>query len=327
MQNVLFASTLHDPNGSLLEPLSLAVDVVLSNYRGWVLNITTTTDPRVKELLKDLEGRGIYSTEPDPKNPIVENKIENDHLNVLREAITVARKLGINKIQYTDGDRIVVAGKYFPNDLSEMAKIASDIGDTNSYLNLRRSPEDYFTHHPPLVETEFEINRLYSQVFGTTLDITSTAHVMSRDVVEEILRRSPQMEPVDFPPPKWLLIAKETDAEIRSLETHNVLTFETPEQHRTQVSTEIAGDYHLLQQAYMATLGLESYKNPKEWRLRFETERQYIGLLRNHLEIFGFNPHQKESLQKELQVSLKHLEGLQKAVIEALEGSGKGPER
>lgn len=150
MQNVLLASTLHDPNGSLLEPLTQAAEVVLSNYRGWVLNITASTDPRVKELLKSLGDYGVYVTEPDPKNPIVENKIENDHLNVLREALAVAGKLGINKIQYTDGDRIIVAAKYFPDDLSEMAKISSNIGVTRSYLNLRRSPEDYFTHHPPL---------------------------------------------------------------------------------------------------------------------------------------------------------------------------------
>lgn len=320
------ASTLHDPNGSLLEPLNQAVEVVLSNYRGWVFNITTATDPRVKELLKSLKERGIYITESDSTDPIVSNKIENDHLNVLRKASVIAKELGINKIQYTDWDRIIVAAKYFPEDLSAMAKVASEIGDTNSYLNLRRSPKDYFTHHPPLVQTELEFNRLYSKVFGIPLDIGSTAHVMSLDVLEEIVKRSPEMEPVSFPHPKWLIIARRMGATIRSLETHNVLTFETPEQHRTHFNAEVT-DYHLLQQAYMATLGLESYKNPNEWRLRFETERQYIGLLQNHLDIFGFNPQQKEGLQKELQVSLKHLEGRQKAIIEALEGSGKEPER
>lgn len=353
MQNVLLASTLHDPNGALLEPLKQAVDVVLSNYRGWVLMITTSTDPRVKELLKSLGGRGVYITEPDPENPIVKNKIENDHLNVLRKALVIARKLGINKIQYTDWDRIIVATVHFPKDLGHMANQADELtGETKSYLNFRRSAEDYFSHHPPLVETEFEINRLYSKVFGTTLDITSTSHVMSHDLVEEILRRSSQMEPVNFPEPKWLIIAKEAGATIRSLDTHNVLTFETPEQYKTQVSeavakgkfkrvTETEGgeiqrsqlqvadieNYSLLQQAYMATFGVESYKNPKEWELRFMTERQYLTLLQNHLDIFGFNPEQKEGLLGELQRSLKLLEGRQKAIIEALEGSGKGPER
>lgn len=366
MQNILLASTLHDPNGSLLEPLSKAADVVLSNYRGWVFNITTATDHHVKELLKSLEGRGIYITEPDPENPIVENKIENDHLNVLREAIAVAKKLGINKIQYTDGDRIVVAAVHFPKELGHMANQADELtGDTKSYLNFRRSIEDYVSHHPPLVETEFPINLLYSRVFGTTLDITSTAHAMSTDLVEEILRRSPQMEPVNFPHPKWLIIAKETGAEIRSLETQNVLTFETPEQYKTQVSKEVAkdefekvtekeegkvqrsilkvsdieGNYSLLQQAFMATSGLESTKDPEERGRRFTTEKQYLELLQNHLDIFGFNPQQQETLRYELQGSLRLMEGWGKLVNrgfsegwqividELLEQRGGGPER
>lgn len=366
MQNILLASTLHDPSGSLLEPLSKAADVVLSNYRGWVFNITSSTDPRVKELLKSLEGRGIYITEPDPEKPIVDNKIENDHLNVLREAVDVAGKLGINKIQYTDGDRIVVAAVHFPEDLGHMANQADELtGDTKSYLNFRRSAEDYISHHPPLVETEFPINLLYTRVFGTILDITSTAHAMSTDLVDEILRRSPQMEPINFPHPKWLIIAKEVGAEIRSLETQNVLTFETPEQYKSQVSKEIAegkfekisekeegkvqkstlkasgieGNYSLLQQAYMATFGIESIKNPKEWELRFATERQYIKLLQNHLDIFGFNPQQQETLRNELQGSLRLMEGWGKLVDrgfsegwqividELLEQRGGGPER
>lgn len=353
MQNVLLASTLHDPNGALLEPLNQAVNVVLSNYRGWVINITAATDPRIKELLKSLENRGVYMTESDLGKPVVSNKIENDHLNVLSGALVIAKNLDINKIQYTDGDRIIVAAKYFPVDLAEMARMASEIGDANSHLNFRRSPEDYFTHPPPLVQTEFEVNRLYSTVFGITLDVPSTAHVMSRDLVEEVLRRSPQMEPVNFPQPKWLIIAKMMGAKIRSVETHNVLTFETAEQLKARVSEEVAKgkfakakegeegaversklqvtdferNYSLLQQAYMTTFGVASMKNPQEWKLRFGTAGQYLTLLLNHLDIFGFNPQQEKNFQEELQRSLRYLEDWEKVMFKALEGSGKGVER
>ena len=331
MQNVLLASTLHDPQGALLYPLKQAVDIVLSNYRGWVFNITATTDPRVKDLLKSLEERGVYITESDSTNPIISNKIENDHLNVLRESFAVARKLGINKIQYTDWDRIVVAARYFPKDLEEMAKIASEsIGDSNGYLNFRRSPEDYFTHHPPLVQTELEFNRLYSRAFRIPIDIGSTAHAMSLDVLQEVLRKSPDMESVSFPHPKWLIIAKEMGAKIASVETHHVLTFETPEQFKTQVSERVNADlsnYSLLQKAFMATLGMESFKSPQEWELRFGTERQYLRLLQNHLDIFGLNDEQKVELQSELKKSLLNLEGRQEAILEALEQSGKGIEK
>lgn len=325
MQNILLASTLHDPRGALLESLKQAVDVVLLNYRGWVFSITTATDPRVKEFLKSQREQGIYVTEANPTSPIVPNEIEDNHLNALRKALAVAETLGTNKIQYTDWDRIVVAAKYFPEDFLKMAEMAADIGDTGSYLNLRRSLTDFLAHHLPLVHTESEFSGLYSKAFGIPIDIGSTAHVMSRDLAEEILRRSPQMEPVNFPQPKWIIIAKKAGAMIRSAETHNVLTFETPEQFSSQVGEE--RDYYLIQQAYMATLGAASNINPKEWELRFETERQYIGLLQIHLGIFGFNPEQKESFQGELQRSLKYLEGWQETMMNALEGSGKGPER
>lgn len=327
MQNILLTSTLHDPNGTLLEPLSKSTDVVLSNYRGWVFSITTATDQRVKEFLKSQENRGIYITKPDLTKPIVPNKIENDHLNALQGALVIAKQLGINKIQYTDWDRIVVAAKYFPEDFIKMAEMAAGIDDTGSYLNLRRSRKDLLTHHPPLVHTETEFSGLYSKAFGKPIDIGSTAHVMSRDLVEEILRRSPQMEPVNFPEPKWIIIAKEAGATIKSAETHNVLTFETPEQFREQIGAEVAENYQSVQQTYMDTLGAASNKSPKEWELRFETLRQYLILIQNHLDIFCFNSNQKEDFERELQRSLRYLEGWQETMTEALEGAPKGPER
>lgn len=331
MQNVLLASTLHDPQGVLLDPLKQTAAVVLSNYRSWVFNITTTTDPRVKELLISQEERGVYITEPDPAKPIVSNKIENDHLNALRKALAVAEKLGINKIQYTDWDRIIVAAIHFPKDLNHMAYLAAKLtGGTKAYLNFRRSPEDYFTHPPPLVQTELEFNRLYSKAFGMPIDIGSTAHAMSLDVLQKVIRKSPDMEGIDFPHPKWLIIAKEAGAKITSVETHHVLTFETPEQFKTQVNKDTAegkGNYSLLQQAFMATIGIESVKNPKEWELRFATERQYLTLLQNHLDVFGFSNERKTELQSELGRSLSHLEGRQKAILEALGQSANGVER
>lgn len=347
MQNVLLASTLHDPHGVLLEPLKQALDIVLSNYRGWVFNITAETDNRVKELLKSLGERGIYITGPDLANPIVANKIENDHLNVLREALAIAQRLGINKIQYTDWDRIVVAAKYFPEDLLEMAKVASEIGDTKSYLNLRRSPEDYFTHPPPLVQTELEFNRLYSEVFGIPIDIGSTAHVMSLDVLEEIIKRSLETQSISFPHPKWLIIAKEMGARISSVETHRVLTFETPEQFKEEVGKEvdkgnfqkvtesaegavkrsplqtvdIRNNFSLAQQVYMATLGRSSTLSKEEWQLRFSTERQYLNLLSNHLHNLGLGQRREDEMHQEINQAVVSMEGRMETILDGLSKS------
>ncbi len=333
MTEVLLCSTLHDPRGVFLDTLPKASSVVRKGYRGWVVNVTTTTDGRVKNTLKALAPLGVFLTETDPSQPLVSDKVENDHLYLLQETASIAGRLGISKIQYTDGDRIITAATHFPEDLRKMADGASGfIGKTGSYINFRRSVEDYFSHHPPLIQTEFEFNRIYSEVFGIPIDIGSTAHGMSLDVVQEILRRSPQMEPVSFPNPKWLLIAKEMGVLIQSEETRHVLTFETPDQFKKEVKEQIEeasirydlpiipinSPYKKLQQDYMATIGLTGTVSIQEWDLRFNTARQYLSLLKNHLSIFGYDEEKTGKLHNEINHSLLSLEGRQKAIEEAL---------
>lgn len=333
MNDVLLSSTIHDPRGVFLDVLQKASNVTLERYKGWVVNVTTTTDDRVKNALLALAPLGVFMTETDTDHPIVSDKVENDHLFLLKQAVAIAKDLGVGKIQYTDGDRIITAATYFPEDLRKMAGRASELlGNTRSYINFRRRVEDYFSHHPPLVQTEFEFNRLYSEVFGIPIDIGCTAHGMSVDVAGEILRRSPQMEAVSFPHPKWLIIAKEMGIPIRSEETQHVLTFETPDQFKKEVKERIDeasirldlpviptnSPYEKVQQDYMATLGLDSTISAREWDLRFNTERQYLSLLRNYLAIFGFDEEKERKLGNEINRSLLSMEGRQSTIEKAL---------
>lgn len=335
-KDVLLSSTLHDLRGVFLDSITQASKVVLENYRGWVVNVTTATDQRVKDALLALTSLGVFMTETDIANPIVGDKVENDHLYLLKQTVAVAKEVGVRKIQYTDGDRIITAATHYPEDLQKMADRALKLIDgTGSYVNFRRSLKDYFSHHPPLVQTEFEFNRLYSKVFGMPIDIGSTAHGMSLDVVEEIIHRSPQMEAVSFPHPKWLLIAKEMGTQIESEETKRVLTFETPDQFKKEVRERIDrvaihGDlplapaspsYETVQQDYMATLGLASTVSSGEWDMRFNTEGQYLTLLKNHLSIFGFDEEREVQLHGEINKSLVSMEGRHNAISEALRKS------
>lgn len=333
VKDVLLSSTLHDPRGVFLNSLTQASKIVLESYRGWVVNVTTTTDQRIKDALRALAPQGIFMTETDPNNPIVADKIENDHLYLLTQVVAIAKELRIGKIQYTDGDRIITAANHYPEDLQKMADRVSElVGDTRSYINFRRSLEDYFSHHPPLVQTEFEFNRLYSEVFGMPIDIGSSAHGMSLDVVEEVLHRSPQMEAVSSPHPKWLLIAKEMGILIKSEETQRVLTFETPDQFTGEIKQRIDkasprydlpiaptdSPYEEVQQDYMATLGLDSMLSKNEWDLRFNVERQYLAVLKNHLSVFGFSQEREEQIHNEINTSLGSMERRHIAITEAL---------
>lgn len=340
---VLLSSTLHDPNGIFKDKIEPAGDIVLQNYRCWIINTTVSTHQEVKDTIKSLSGRGIYFSETDPSVSIATDPVENDHLFLLAVTLRLAQTLNARKIQYTDGDRMIVAALHFQDDFRSMALVADNVTCSLSYLNFRRSHMDYFTHHPPLVQTELEFNRFYSEVFGIPIDIGSTSHIMSIDVLQAILERSNQMRPVSFPHPKWLLIAKEVGANITSAETENVLTFETPEQFRDEIIQQVdKGDivklvltehgvdrfpltledinrnYSLLQQVYMATLGLSSTLSEREWDLRFNTQRQYLELLESNLPIFKFDNHREEDLRRELKAALTSLEGRRKIILKAL---------
>ena len=69
-KDVLLGSTLHDPRGVFLDSITHASNVVLKNYKGWVINVTTTTDQRVKDVLRALAPLGVFMTETDPNNSI-----------------------------------------------------------------------------------------------------------------------------------------------------------------------------------------------------------------------------------------------------------------
>ncbi len=321
---VVLSSTLHDQKGAFLGNIDQASRVVLQNYHGWIVNATTVTHPKVIEGLRN---SGVIVTQTDPDNKIVDNKIENDHLYLLTRTLEYVRTLGTEKVQYTDGDRIFTAATYYPVDLANMATRANElVSDSRSYLNFRRSAQDYFAHHPPLVETELEFNRLYSKAFGGSVDIGSTAHGMSMDVLSQIIKRSPKMEPVSFPHPKWLIIAAEMDAELKSEETNNVLTFETPHQFleelylKTQGGITEAERYTQVQRAYMRTLGRDSTLSVKEWRdLRYKTQSEYLTLLKNHLRVLRLPPEEEAGLREDIDKSLNRSASKLAMIVDILE--------
>ena len=307
--DVLLCSTLHDPKGVFLDNIASVSHEVSKNYRVWVINVTTNTDKKIKERLKGLSNKGIIMTETDPGNMIVPNKIENDHLSLLKQAYRIALELGIKKIQYTDGDRIITAAEHFSKEFHQMARDASELTSfEKSYINFRRSQEDILTHHIPLVVTEAVFNRHYSDVFGLRIDIGSSGHSMSLDVLDKIISRSPAMESVSFPHPKWILIAKEMGATIQAVDTEKVLSFETPEQYKNETlerkSNFPGTSYPNLQKRYLDTLGRDSTYSAKEWNLRYKTLEEYLNVLKNHLNVFNLSSEKEDKIRKAIDNSL-----------------------
>jgi hypothetical protein len=322
-KDVLLCSTFNDPHGVFLNVLQNAINTVLENYRIWVINVTVITDPEVKKRLTELASERLIVTETDSNQPIVNDKIENDHLSLLTQVVKIATKKGFKKIQYTDGDRTITAASHYPDSLAEMADRSSQLLEQDCYVNYRRTPADYFTHHPPLVQTELEFNRLYSQTFGLPIDIGSTAHGLPLTLVKRIVDESKNMPTVSFPHPKWLMQAKIMGLPIISEEINRVLTFETPDQMRSEIQTQVQQDishfpYEEIQRLYMSTVGLSNFVSPPEWSLRFRTYNQYVKLLKTYVAAGLFPNIDRGQIMLEIDRSLRTMERWQKTIDEAL---------
>lgn len=334
MHTVLLASTLHDPQGRLVDDLPQAIKVVLSYYAGWVVSYTPITNRRIKSILGSYNKIYVSSSKKSHVKEIED--IEYNHLRALEIAYDVAKRRNVNTIQYTDGDRIIMAANRFPSSFAALFSLYKRYsGSHKFYINLRRTMDDFLAHHLPLVQTEKVFNSIYSDVFGMSLDLGSTAHGMSLDVVERILKDSEHFPRVSFPHPKWILIAVLMGAHIHSEEVPRMLTFETPEQYKKDVASQlgvhemqkhiekemrvtqradtvkfkqdikspitkddIEDNYFLLQQAYESTIGRFANVSQREWRLRFHTQHQYLSILLYMLPVLGLGSQESHYRQK-----------------------------
>lgn len=296
---IVLCSTLHDPKAGLLGTFSDSAKVVRENgFNSWIINVTSSTDLRIKQELRGLSEFGVIliETQADREHRLAENVITDDHFRAVQKAVEVAKEKGISRIVYCDGDRINMGAREYPKDFKEMSReLDKSIESKGTYVNVRRSRKDHLDHQTPLWATETVFNRAYSEAFGMPIDIGSTMHGMSLDVATKIYEEGPKMG-VEYPHPPFILVAKESGARIKSLEIPNILSSETPEQCRPDVEKDFGrtfSDYPELQKAWKATSGLTELHSKVAWDRRFKLEEQYLRVLAEHLINFGL-PAEKE---------------------------------
>lgn len=329
-KGIIFCSTLHDPKGGLKGTFRKAMEVIKeSGGVNWVINVTPSTDKGVKEELQELAGEGVImiETQLDREHRLAENFIQDDHLRVVQKAVEVAKELGLKRIFYGDGDRINMASRNYPKEFRLLMELAlREIDEEGTYVNFRRTREDYLLHQSPLYATERPFNELYSEAFEITLDIGSTFHGMSQDVAERIVKEGPKLD-IEYPHPVFFIVPKEGGATIKSFEVNKVLTCETPEQSRPDIEAEFKRkfpSYKELQDAWRATTGLELLYSPKEWERRFKLEGQYIKVLKDHLGNFGLSNEKEQELLKHIDHTQEVMERRKVRILEALSKTPEG---
>ncbi len=330
---MILCSTLHDPENRLLDDLTSASKVILKNFDEWVVRTSSITN---KEVIEELMKLGV-SVINDEHIIIPDNTIENDHLVALSQGYEHSISTNSLALIYIDGDRVVMAAKYFKDEFKKMADMVNKITFKEKYyLNLARSTEDFFTHHAPLVQTELGFSALYNDIFLKPIDIGSTGHVMTLDVARSILEQSPHMERVTYPHPLWLIIAKKMGATIDTRAVEKVLTFETPEQYRTEINERLLKlgkhdesqtykdphiQYAVLQDEYMTTLGIKgplSATSPEEWGRRFDLEKSYLQVLKKYLNDIVSSKTKVAFFEKEIDEKIKTMTAQKEAIIKTL---------
>lgn len=330
---MILCSTLHDPENRLLDDLASASKVILKNFDTWVVRTSLLTN---KEVVKELEKLGVFVV--NNKHAIIpDNTIENDHLIALSQGYEHSKLVNANTLIYIDGDRVVMAAKYFKDEFKKMAdKVNKITYKEKYYLNLARSTVDFFTHHAPLVQTELGFATLYSDVFLKPIDIGSTGHVMSLDVAQAIIEQSPMMDRISYPHPLWLIIAKKMGAVIDTCVVEKVLTFETPEQYRNEINERLLKlgkhdesqnykdprtQYAVLQDEYITTLGIKgplSATSPEEWGRRFDLEKSYLQVLKKYLNDIVSSKTKVAFFEKEIDEKIKTITAQKEAIIKTL---------
>lgn len=359
---MILVSTLHDADGSLYHNIATAAEQVHKHYDRWVVRVTSSTNQRVIDRLKQY---GIIVIGKEAQDEITDKKrfVENDHLIAFRAALGVADELGDNIIQYQDGDRVIMATNVFPQEFAETAELVQrrmkEHEGEEVHLNLRRSGIDYLTHHWALLRTEMSFNVPWSKALGMPeYDIGSTNHAVTREVMRAVTNRALELRPVAFPHPKLPIIARQMGAILLSDETYGVGAFETPFQMRNAVKAEVAKkertergvltpnmatrktdireldpesldhDYQLLTDTFRATLGLDGRQGnlkPEEWDARFKNVEDYLGILGDHVGDFVDDPSRQREIKNDIEQELASVVR-ERDMLHALWPEGKLPE-
>jgi hypothetical protein len=206
-------STLHDPEGRMVKFLHQCLPHLVDLYQFLVIVATPTTSQRTTDILVMHQAQVCLEG--------------SEHVGESRRK---ALKLGLKHrharhFHYCDFDRLLHWTLHYPD---ELRSVILNVIPRSDFLVIGRTPEAFDSHPPAQKETEEVVNRVFSFILGTPMDVVAGSCGMSRPAAEQITQKS--IEQSNATDTEWPLIVRHLVKPKLSVEYIAVhgLEFETP---------------------------------------------------------------------------------------------------
>jgi len=207
---VALVSTLHDPDGRMVQSTQQLLDGLKQLYEAIIVVPTPATSRRLLDTLPGV---------------VVETLAESNGCVGVgrRHALRLGIESGANHLHYCDFDRVLHWLGHYP---TELASVLEQIVE-NDYLILGRTDRAFHTHPRVQRDTETITNHGFSLWFGEEVDVSAGSCGVSRAVAELILKRS--TAPTNATDAEWPALVRQAPGLKAGFLKTEGLEFETPD--------------------------------------------------------------------------------------------------
>ena len=213
---VTLVSTLHDPEGRMVEPTRRLLGRLQELYEG--ISVVPTSSSS-EELLDTLVGTAVESLEE-----------SNGAIGVgRRHALRLGLLSGASHLHYCDFDRILHWIGRYPSELAATLRVV----EAHDYLMIGRTKRAFATHPRVQTDTEGITNHAFSLWYGEPVDATAGSCGVSAQAAGLLLERS--STPSNATDTEWPALVRLAGLRVGFIQTEG-LEFETPDYFPDQIA-------------------------------------------------------------------------------------------
>ncbi|MGI5836396.1 MAG: hypothetical protein ACOX87_07880 [Chloroflexota bacterium] len=214
---VALVSTMHDPEGRMVEATKLLIDRLLEMYEAVVVAPTSHTSP---DILDALRGATVELLEE-----------SNGRIGVgRRHALRMGLRTTASHLQYCDFDRILHWIGRYPEELASTLEELQKY----DYTIIGRTDRAFASHPRVQRDTEAITNHAFSLWFGQPVDISAGSCGVSRRAAALLLEKS--VAPSNATDAEWPALVQTTGKMTVGFTRTEGLEFETPDYFADEIA-------------------------------------------------------------------------------------------